>query len=189
MEDAFLFTDIRIPANDRFKTLNNNYKILPVKEMQSVLYDYLKDKQNQFHIGFDPSSTTCAVLDILNTLITRSCKVFELNINPVKKLKAIKNDSELSYMHSCFKKADKVFESVINWTKNSIINDKVVSEVDIRDKIIETFRKYGANRLSFEPICSIGSNTAIVHHTNADEKRILTPGDIVLIEDIYRKRT
>lgn len=182
LKDAFLFMDLKYLGCQNLQKLNEAFEVLPLSELEKTLHSYIERQQGRFHFGYDPSSMTCAILDKLNRLVTKNCKMLNIEDNPVKKLKAIKNDAELSYMKTCFVKADNVFNNVISQINTSIQQQKTVSEWDIKNMVSETFKNYGANRLSFESICSIGSNSAVIHYTSCSKDVVAKEGDIILID-------
>ncbi|MEW5820724.1 MAG: M24 family metallopeptidase [Cyanobacteriota bacterium] len=182
LKDAFLFTNVGDLGCQNLKNLNNAFEILPISNLQPTLNAYIDRQKGRIHIGYDPSSTNCAILDKLRSLIAKDCKLLSIEENPIKELKSIKNNSELNYMQNCFIKADNVFNDLINWVNNRINSGLMISEYDIKNKLVSTFNSYGATRLSFSPICSTGKNSAIIHYTDASAENIVKKGDIILVD-------
>ena len=182
LKNAFLFTDIQQLGCLNLKYLNDAFDVLPLNDMQEIMQNYIQKENNQYLLGYDPSSITCATLDKLNRLISKHCKIIPLEESPVRNIKALKNNAELNYIKTCFNKADNVFNDVINYINDLIKSEKFISELDIKLKVAETFKKYGANRLSFESICAAGPNSAVIHYTQSSRNIKIKKGDIVLID-------
>ena len=104
----------------------------------------------------------------------QSCSIFAENIikskfkilskkDPIYKLKAIKNFSEMKHMIETHKKDGLALTRFIYWIKN--INKKTITEVDAQNKL-EKFRKGHKSYLypSFNTIAGTGANGAIVHY-------------------------
>ena len=104
----------------------------------------------------------------------QSCSIFAENIikskfkilskkDPIYKLKAIKNFSEIKHMIETHKKDGLALTRFIYWIKN--INKKTITEVDAQNKL-EKFRKGHKSYLypSFNTIAGTGANGAIVHY-------------------------
>jgi Xaa-Pro aminopeptidase len=94
-------------------------------------------------------------------------------IDPIYKLKSIKNHQEIKHMINAHKKDGLALTKFIYWIKNS--NKKNITEVDAQNKL-EKFRKNDQDYLfpSFDTIAGAGSNGAIVHYraTKKSTKKI-----------------
>jgi Xaa-Pro aminopeptidase len=94
-------------------------------------------------------------------------------IDPIYKLKSIKNHREIKHMINAHKKDGLALTKFIYWIKNS--NKKNITEVDAQNKL-EKFRKNDQDYLfpSFDTIAGAGSNGAIVHYraTKKSTKKI-----------------
>jgi Xaa-Pro aminopeptidase len=94
-------------------------------------------------------------------------------IDPIYKLKSIKNSCEINHMIEAHKKDGLALTKFIFWIKN--INKKILTEVDAQNKL-EKFRKLSKDYLfpSFNTIAGTGSNGAIIHYraTKKNTKKI-----------------
>jgi Xaa-Pro aminopeptidase len=94
-------------------------------------------------------------------------------IDPIYKLKSIKNSCEINHMIEAHKKDGLALTKFIFWIKN--VNKKILTEVDAQNKL-EKFRKLSKDYLfpSFNTIAGTGSNGAIVHYraTKKNTKKI-----------------
>jgi Xaa-Pro aminopeptidase len=123
----------------------------------------------------------------------RSCSVFAENIikskfgissyvDPIYKLKAVKNSSEIKHMIEAHKRDGLALTKFIHWIK--VINKNKITEVEAQNKL-ETFRKMDKNYLypSFNTIAGTGGNGAIVHYrANKRNTKKIDKKDIFLCD-------
>jgi len=102
-----------------------------------------------------------------------------INIDsPTRNLMAIKNAAELNHMEYCFNMTDNALKDTRDW----IYSTDGITEYDISLKLEENFKKYGAKSLSFNSIVAINENSALAHYNKLDKTKILSNGDLVLID-------
>ncbi len=122
---------------------------------------------------------TCSIF--YENIIKKKFKILKL-IDPIYKLKSIKNICEIKHMVETHKKDGLALTKFIYWIKN--INKKSITEVDAQNKL-EKFRKISKDYLfpSFNTIAGTGSNGAIVHYraTSKNTKKI-SKKDIFLVD-------
>ncbi|XP_020212955.1 aminopeptidase P2 [Cajanus cajan] len=85
--------------------------------------------------------------------------------SPVSLAKAIKNESELEGMQDCHLRDAAALAQFWDWLETEITQDRVVTEVEVADKLLE-FRSKQAGFLdtSFDTISGSGPNGAIIHY-------------------------
>jgi Xaa-Pro aminopeptidase len=114
----------------------------------------------------DKSTTTAADWKRLNPIPIAS---------PVKAMKAIKTDAEITHYKDAFARTDKAMRAIREYILN---ND--VTEYDIAQRLEKEFYKHGAKSLSFKPIVAAGKNSALAHYSkNSPDVRVK---DLVLID-------
>ncbi len=140
-----------------------------------------KDNDHKIRVGFDKLRTpTYRVFD-LDKIIRNGDQYVEFE-SPITALKMIKTLSEMTYIISCFKKADQVINEAINWLNTEINSYKTLTEKDFYNKVKELFYSKGAKALSFDVITASNENSAIIHYTNPDPEKILYPGELMLLD-------
>ncbi|MGD9580878.1 MAG: M24 family metallopeptidase [Vampirovibrionia bacterium] len=182
LDKSFMFVEDKDINNVKLNILKDYLSIHSLNNLSTILYDYIKSKDDTFILAYDNSSISCAVLDKLNQLISKQCKLFIVTKNPIKVVKANKNSHELNYIKECMNKSDITFDETIKWVKNSIKNKQQISEKDLQNRLENNFNKNNALNMSFSPICAAGINSAIIHYTHANDKTIINQNDLVLID-------
>lgn len=131
------------------------------------------------NIYLNPATTTLATYRKLQRVTEN---IFEVKESYIASLKAVKNDSELEYIKTCYLRTDIVVNRAICWLNQAIEHGKRVSEKDFSDKVKEFFKEEGATGLSFEPITACSENSAIIHYTKPDPDKIIKKGDFMLLD-------
>ncbi|KAI4349980.1 hypothetical protein L6164_010513 [Bauhinia variegata] len=85
--------------------------------------------------------------------------------SPVSLAKAIKNESELEGMRNSHLRDAAALAQFWDWLENEISEDRILTEVEVADKLFE-FRSKQAGFLdtSFDTISGSGANGAIIHY-------------------------
>lgn len=85
--------------------------------------------------------------------------------SPVSLAKAIKNETELKGMQDCHLRDAAALAQFWDWLETEITNDRISTEVEVSDKLLE-FRSKQAGFLdtSFDTISGSGPNGAIIHY-------------------------
>ena len=155
----------------REKKIKKN-QILEHKELPKFINE-LEEK------SFIIDNKTCSVF--YENIIKSKFNIL-LNVDPIYKLKSIKNVYEINHMIQAHKKDGLALTKFIHWIK--CINKKKITEVDAQNKL-EKFRRMNNDYLfpSFNTIAGSGSNGAIVHYraTKKSSKQI-TKKDIFLLD-------
>jgi len=131
------------------------------------------------NIYFTPSSTS---FSIYRKFEKQSNKLLEINESYISELKSVKTQAELDYMRECYMKTDIVMNRTICWLNQNLENGVKITEKDLNEKVKNLFTEEGAIGLSFETITASGENTAFIHYTSPDEKKLINSGDLVLID-------
>lgn len=102
----------------------------------------------------------------------------ELTTNPVKKMKSIKNDTEISHLRDAFKRTDNAVSAI----RDFIENNENISEFDIAVQLAKEFKNQGAVGLSFSSIVAKDKNSALAHYSKSSKDEIITDGSLILID-------
>jgi len=143
---------------------HNVKKIIKQKKIQEKNIIDIDDLPNLINElpkkNFIIDSKTCSIF--YENIIKSKFKILN-KIDPIYKLKSIKNSHEINHMIEAHKKDGLALTRFIYWIKN--INKKIITEVDAQNKL-EKFRKLNSDYLfpSFNTIAGAGSNGAIVHY-------------------------
>ena len=163
--------------------INNTKKIIKDKKINKKNVIDIKDLPNLIHKlkgrKFIIDNNSCSIF--YENIIKSKFKVLD-KVDPIYKLKAIKNLCEINHIIEAHKKDGLALTKFIYWIKN--INKKIITEVEAQNKL-EKFRKFNKDYLfpSFNTIAGAGSNGAIVHYraTKKTTKKI-NKRDILLVD-------
>lgn len=106
----------------------------------------------------------------------------ERHKNPISLLKAIKNEKELLHLRSAFKKADQAVFKTQEYVVEAFEKGVALSESDVDLYIKDSFKKSGAQELSFRPICASGEHGAIIHYGHPSGEKILAENSLFLLD-------
>jgi Xaa-Pro aminopeptidase len=163
--------------------INNTKKIIKDKKIDKKNVIDIKDLPNLIHKlkgkKFIIDNSSCSIF--YENIIKSKFKILD-KVDPIYKLKAIKNLCEINHIIEAHKKDGLALTKFIYWIKN--INKKIITEVEAQNKL-EKFRKLNKDYLfpSFNTIAGSGSNGAIVHYraTKKTTKKI-NKKDILLVD-------
>ena len=127
---------------------------------------------------FGIDNNTCSVFD--NKLIESKFQIVS-KIDPIYKLKSIKNPTEIKNTIKCHVEDGVALTKFLYWFKK---NKRIITEKTIEKKL-ETFRKRSKNYLfpSFDTIAGSGPNGSVIHYrSNNQTNRRLKKNDILLID-------
>lgn len=96
----------------------------------------------------------------------------------IKIQKFIKTDEELEHYKDAFYRTDKALSD----TREFILQNDNISEYDIKNKLEENFKKYGAIGQSFTSIVAKDGNSALAHYSKSSKDEILKDGSLILID-------
>lgn len=105
-------------------------------------------------------------------------RAIELKNNPVKNMKAIKNDAEIEHLKEAFKRTDRAVSAI----RDYIEENENISEFDIAQQLEKEFKKQGALGLSFKSIIAKDENSALAHYSKSSKNEVIKAGSIVLID-------
>ncbi len=105
-------------------------------------------------------------------------RAFELKSNPVKQMKAQKNEAEIEHLKSAFNRTDNAVMAIRDYINN---NDNI-SEFDIAVQLAKEFKNQGAFGLSFASIVAKDRNSALAHYSKCSKDEIITDGSLILID-------
>jgi Xaa-Pro aminopeptidase len=151
-----------------------------IKNNQIITHNELPNFINKLKgKSFITDNKTCSVF--YENIIKSRFNILD-NVDPIYKLKSIKNAYEINHMIQAHKKDGLALTKFIYWIK--YINKKKITEIDAQNKL-EKFRRLNNDYLfpSFNTIAGSGSNGAIVHYraTKKSSKQI-TKKDIFLLD-------
>ncbi len=177
-DSCLVFTDISQVTQPIKKNFSDKFKFLDEKEFAATI-DFLKNNDKLLKIAYVPASTNLYTYRLISK---NKDKAIAMQESTLSILKSLKNLSELKHMKYCFKQTDTVVEQAMQWVKTSIDNKQKITEKDFSDKVKDLFIQNAAEALSFEVISASGQNTAFIHYTNPDDKKIISKDDLILLD-------
>jgi len=170
-------TLLLIAEKDNAQKIITKKKILNNQVISFLKFrDIVKDLEGA---NFIIDNQSCSVF--FEKIIKSNFKVVDKK-DPIYKLKAIKNHSEIKNMIEAHKNDGLALTKFIYWIKN--INNKNITEVDAQNKL-EKFRKMNNSYLypSFNTIAGSGANGAIVHYRATKlNTKVINKKDIFLCD-------
>ncbi|CAJ2631626.1 unnamed protein product [Trifolium pratense] len=105
-------------------------------------------------------------------------------LSPVSLAKAIKNETELKGMQNCHLRDAAALAQFWDWLETEITNNRVSTEVEVSDKLLEFRSKQdGFLDTSFDTISGSGPNGAIIHYKPEPEScSIVDPNKLFLLD-------
>ncbi|MDD3237048.1 MAG: M24 family metallopeptidase [Candidatus Gastranaerophilales bacterium] len=158
-----LYTDSNINLDEN---MSETFKILPLKNFD----EDLKSIKNAT-VKIDEK--TINTYDLYN--IDESNNLQYSNIST---LKTQKNDSELKHFKSSFERADNALMII----SDMINSNKIYSETDYYDALVDSFYNNEAQSLSFKPIIAAGTNSSIIHYSHPKNNFFVNEGDFLLVD-------
>jgi len=98
----------------------------------------------------------------------------------IETMREVKTKEEIKLITKSQRINEKVFLDILILIKNSLKNQKKISEIEIAWEIKRLGHKYGAEDISFEPIVCFGKHSSIPHHLPS--KSTLKKGQMILID-------
>lgn len=130
-----------------------------------------KSIKNNKIVGIDKNWPSHFLIELINE---RPDMKFVNSSLIIDEVRMIKDEGELNLLRAASLIADKVVTDLIK-----VIPEKL-SEKEMEGKVKELFKKYGTDKMSFDPIVAYGANAADPHHVgNEDHAR---NGDCILID-------
>ena len=105
-------------------------------------------------------------------------KVKVLKNSPIKWMKAVKTDDEITHYKEAFRRTDLAVKAIRDYIEN---NDNI-SEFDIAEQLEKEFKRYGAKSLSFKSIVAKDKNSALAHYSKCSKDEIIKDGSLLLID-------
>jgi Xaa-Pro aminopeptidase len=167
------------------KETKNTLKDIVIFKPEDQLDETIKqivNKDKKLTIAFPITTTTVATHNYLKEAAKDKAELKPMVDNPIAKMRAVKNDIELATMQDAMNRADRAVADVIEWVNKSIEKGEKVTEKDLEEKMLEAHLKHGANGLSFNTIPASGSNGAIIHYSKGDPAKLITAGELVLLD-------
>ncbi len=134
------------------------------------LDDFLKNLKHKIYV--DKNSVNAYDYNLIKD------RAKELKFNPVKLMKAQKNDFEIEHLKDAFARTDRAVGAV----RDYILNSENISEFDIAIRLAQEFKNQGAIGLSFASIVAKDKNSALAHYSKCSKDEIITDGSLVLID-------
>lgn len=158
LEDkSILFSDIEVAGG-------TDFEIKPLSEFEGIISEITES------VRVDKSTINAYDYSLIKKPVSVK--------SPVKLMKSVKNDAELSHMKYCFEMTDKALMA----TRDFIYNNDGLSEYDIDIELTKNFKKFGAKSLSFKSIVARNQNAAQAHYMNSSKDETVKDGDLVLID-------
>ena len=105
-------------------------------------------------------------------------KLQVLQDSPIKLMKSVKTDVEISHYIEAFKRTDMAVKAI----RDYIENNENISEYDIAEQLEKEFKRFGAKSLSFKSIVAKDKNSALAHYSKCSKDEVLKDGSLVLID-------
>lgn len=169
---CLVFMDLNKLPDDIKANFKGKFRFLDIS-----LFEKEFDKLNNLVIGFSPAS-----VNLYNYRLVEKSKSVQLDINPIAKMKAVKNREEISHIKDNFRKSDIVISRAISWLNQGLENGVKLSEKDFADRVKALFFEEGAYGLSFGVLAASGKNSAIIHYTNPSTEKFIEKGELVLLD-------
>lgn len=181
------FTGIKFSVGERFIGLYVNKekavfivnKLFDVIDTKGIKAEYFFDGENYGKLIEELLLNKDLFIDG-NIPYMFTLKLTNLGINLydgseiINDIIAIKSDNEVSLMQKSSELNDRVMADVLEFLKEGI------SEKEVYNFILNQFKKYQADDVSFNPIVAFGENCADPHAESGDRK--LMPGDTVIVD-------
>lgn len=95
---------------------------------------------------------------------------------------SIKEDAELDIIRDSFRRADLAIYNTIKWVKESVKNKESISELDLSNKTLESYKEQGALELSFGTIAGADANGSIIHYGDPKADVMIKKESMVLLD-------
>ncbi len=177
-DKAYIFTDLNKLCKEITENFGEDFVFKQESEFDTFI-EKLSREENVFSVYYHPNSTTLAVFRKIEKLAE---KVVEIKESYISELKSIKNSRELKYIAQCYLKTDIALNRVMCWLNQSLEKGGKISEKDFSNKIKSLLKEEEAVSLSFEPITTVGINTAFIHYTCPDPQKFIKKGDLILLD-------
>ncbi|MEM8727607.1 MAG: Xaa-Pro peptidase family protein [Chlamydiota bacterium] len=146
----------------------------PVKKLErGELENVLKSWNDSTTFGFD-TSLSFAAYKTLKSSFSKTKKKLKGLDQPTLRLRAIKDDTELTYLKE---------SAALLWKGFIYLGNKLkvgISEIELVREFEFYVKKKGAEALAFPPIVAFGENSALPHHHSGSRK--LKKNEAVLID-------
>ena len=159
-EKATIYSDCEIPE------IGTHFEVKSNKEFEKDLSEI---KNDEIYVD----NSTISIHDFM--LINPSNKLLPSRLNLFK---TVKNENEINHFKECFKRSDKALIRIYDMLNE----DKIYSEYDYYEALVEAMEKEGAKSLSFKPIVAGGSNSSIIHYTMPSKDKMIRDGDFLLVD-------
>lgn len=158
---AWLFINKEKVTKEVEKFLNENGIIV---EEYNEIRNYVENIKEGSKIFIDPSKTNRWVYNG----ISKTCKIVE-GTNITTKLKAIKNEVEISNLKNAYIKDGVALVKFLYWLDKNIGKEKL-TEISVSDKL-EEFRREQENFMgpSFDTICAYKDHAPMMHYKATEE--------------------
>jgi Xaa-Pro aminopeptidase len=93
---------------------------------------------------------------------------------------AKKESKELDDFKNSFNKSDLAIWRTLDWARKN--KTALISEINLKEKILNEFKVSGAWRESFHPICGFGANSAIIHYGQPSDKKTWDENEFLLLD-------
>lgn len=171
-DEKYFITDGRY--FDKAKEDLPEWKVLRIEgDFIRYLKSFIK-KLGIKRLGFEKDKVSCHLIERLRSSRYKLVGV----INPLKKIRMIKEEEELKILKEGIKKTDQVFKRVLEKVRDNM-EKETLTELSVRGLIVSEIFREGGKGESFPSIVASGDASAIPHW-EASERKILRHAPLLI---------
>lgn len=179
-EKTFVFVTPETPiSKEASSEIGLEFISLPFSQVEEKL-DFLQNTLHLEEVWFDPGTINSADFDTLIKVFGVE-RLLEKN-GGLYEYQSIKEPIEIKQMEASFLKADQAIAKTIYWVKDSIKNQKRITELDLYNETWKKYQEEGAVELSFNTIAGVGANGSIIHYGNPSDEVVINENHMVLLD-------
>jgi Xaa-Pro aminopeptidase len=179
-EKVYVFVTPETPISDKArKETGIEWVTLPFASLAREL-DRLQNTLHLSEVWYDPGMLNSADFGML-------VKIFGTERLKEKSggfydYQSIKEPVELRQIEASFRKADKAIFNTIKWVKDSLKNNKRITELDLYNETSVKYQEQGAVEQSFNTIAGVGANASIIHYGSPSDEVEIKDTDMILLD-------
>lgn len=179
-EKVFVFVTPETPVSDSAKKeFGIEFISLPSHDLSKEL----ERIQNTLHLQkvlFDPGMINAADFGML--LKVFGTERLSEKAGGVYDWQSIKEPVEIQQIEASFKRSDKAIFNTIKWVKDSLKENKRITELDLYHETSKRYQAEGAREQSFNTIAGVGPNGSIIHYGNPSDEVTIKKEDLILLD-------